>query len=62
MRRVRGVVHSPAAGLTAPQKGGRPAPRQPSIGLPHPGPSSCPIHPRAWKEGSAKIDFRFTKF
>ncbi len=25
MRRVRGVVHGPAAGLTAPQKGGRPA-------------------------------------
>jgi hypothetical protein len=25
MRRVRGVVHGPAAGLSAPQKGGRPA-------------------------------------
>jgi hypothetical protein len=25
MRRVRGVVHGPDAGLTAPQKGGRPA-------------------------------------
>jgi hypothetical protein len=25
MRRVRGVVHGPAAGLTAAQKGGRPA-------------------------------------
>jgi hypothetical protein len=25
MRRVRGVVHGPAAGLTAPQKGGRSA-------------------------------------
>jgi hypothetical protein len=25
VRRVRGVVHGPAAGLTAPQKGGRPA-------------------------------------
>jgi hypothetical protein len=43
MRRVRGVVHGPAAGLTAPQKGGRSAARRPSIGVLRPG-SSSPIH------------------
>src|SRR5215208_1073355 len=54
MRRVRGVVHGPAAGLTAPQKGRRPAARRPSIGLLRPG-SSSPIHPSAWKGNSEKF-------
>ena len=56
MRRVRRVVHGPAAGLTAPQKDDRPT-RRPSIRL-RPGPSSFPYSPECveWVIDKVGID------
>jgi hypothetical protein len=45
MRRVRGVVYGPGAGLSAPQKGGRSA-REATLDLAAtPRPSFCPYSP-----------------
>jgi len=54
MRRVRGVVHGPAAGLTAPQEGGRPAREAPLDRAATPRPFFLPLftQPRSLLEFS----------
>jgi hypothetical protein len=51
MRRVRGVVHGPAAGLTAPQKVVRPAREAILDRAATPRPSSFPYTPEKCVEG-----------
>src|SRR5687767_5026281 len=64
MRRIRGVVHGPAAGLTAPRKGGRMAREATLDRVATPRPSFCPFSPESvegvFSEGRGSLRSSYT--